>query len=702
MVAITCTTSFSLYYYRILRQSLELVSKQYQVLQATKCSTPVIHDLYNGLVRQIEGEKEVGWTMEHTHDSLHDVSVSSFAPTHQALMDTIIAHSSPLRKVGNTGSRYSSPINAASLGLLTVSNESVVTMPTSPKSPFFQFSVNQSCHPLSNRLVAIPEQSPPSRVGDTSSKGFAGTVLNLPMKSSHLLKRGVEQCFSPGTVNTQPNLTRKSLNSKQTRSRKSPLTSPKLKTKKVVFDSPPPCILEVEDETDFTCEHVPSGSSRSILVSESANNSLVPPSPPPRIGDSTSTKEAIIAYTGVKEEKNVKQKLTSSAEKSHKRVTKSDKCSTAFVSSSSPSPPKYRINLAELTSIHQSTYTTSTRTTESPKTPNIREPPHVKNGFEDDFVASYPSYSKPKVQHTPVGKSLSFDNPVYAARGNANGSSFTPCRPTNSRQSPCAFRTLPNQHPAFPPPPTQHVYTPIVTSRPIVPPPPKKPAFLPVSRNKTTPKIEYRSPVNIPVHPLPNIPPPPIPSPSSLCKSRSAFTKSTSSSVSSSGQFSDNGGFLLHPAPPSGGTTVHVTKTSKSHRYSLTSPTQARDNIFLSSKEKSESEASSSHKDDQLNSTFTISTATSSKEKRRYAVLEPLPSSCHQKDTSNSKASHGQPKKPPHFIRPLAVLQVGLTDSTDSQTGSSQSSAERKQPNYLTLTKSAAFKKVNRVTHQMK
>ena len=689
-------------YYRVLRQSLELVSKQYQVLQATKCSTPVIHDLYNGLVRQIEGEKEVGWTMEHTHDSLHDVSVSSFAPTHQALMNTIIAHSSPLRKVNrsNTGSRYSSPINAASLGLLTVSNKSVVTMPTSPKSPFLQFSDNQSCHPLSNRLVATPEQSAPFKVEDTSSKGFAGKVLNSPMKSSYLMKRCVDHCFSPGAVNTQPDLTRNRPNSKQARSRKSPLTSPKLKTKKVVFDSPPPCILEVEDETDFTCEHVASGSSPSVFFSESANNSLFPPSPPPRIEDITSTKEAIVAYTGAK---NVKQKFTSSAkteEKSHERVTKSDKCSTAFVSSSSPSPPKYRINLAELTRIHQSTtYSTSTKTTESPKTPSIREP-QVTNGFEDDFVASYPTYSKPKVQHTPVGKSLSFDNPIYATRGNTNGSSFTPCRPTHSCQSPYAFRTLPNQHPAFPLPPTQHVYTPIVTSP--IPPPLQKPAFLPVSRNKTTPKIEYRSPVNIPVHPLPNIPPPPIPSPSSLCKSRSAFTKSTSSSVSSSGQLSDNSGFLLHPALPSGGATVHVTKTSKSHRYSLTSPTQARDNIFLSLKEKSESEESSSHKDDQLNSTFTISTATSSKEKRRYAVLEPLPSSCHQKDKSNSKASHGQAKKPPHFIRPLTVVQVGLTDSTDSQSGSSQLSAERKQPNYLTLTKSAAFKKVNRVTHEMK
>ena len=682
------------------------------MLQATNCLTPVVHDLYDNLLRQIEGEKEVGW-VDRTHEtSHHDMSVSSFAPTHQALMDTITAHSSPLWRTAGGSGRYSSPMNSASLGLLSTSSSvpaKISPTPISPKSPLPSFG-RISPHPLSNRLVAISDK--PLPLEETS---LAGKILTTPARSPRAISSTPAEIDhsdvrypnrSPSSqvmkkVSHGPlHITSKDVNQSQ---QCSPMISPKLRKKRVSFNSPPPAIQEEADfDEDENVENVRDTVSSMQRVSSECIINDVPPSPPPRNGSQKKEtfdrekekrkfinflKDCAVSGKNVKQtsEKTLSKTKVSVVEKDVKvRTPSSSRHSSSPVHSKTNSPSKYRINLAELTSISQSTYTTTATESvqQQPVAPMVFPSP-VINAFEDNFVSSYPTCSKRKLNHTPVGKSRSIDNPTYIAR-TPQSSLQSPPPPTCTLSPTHSIKPVVNQHPAFlppPPPSAQHSASPRL---------PQKPAFLPVLKSKTTPRLEYRSPINIPVHSLPSFPHPPIPSPSSLSKSRSNFKSSSSSSCS---QLSDGltHGFLLHPALSSGGSTVQISKTTKSsHRYSLTSPTQTRDNVFLSSNSSNEQRTN-----DSLNSTFTISKPNREK-KQRYAVLEPV-------QPQPKDRSYHVKKTSPNLIKPIAVLQVGLTDSTDSGlTGSMSSSTEKKLPNYLSLTKSAAFKKVQRTTHQMK
>lgn len=739
-VSLYCVFIFILYTCRILTQCLELINKQYQLLEATNSSTPLIHDLYDNVVKQIEGDKEVGWFDQNAaandDNDFHDISVSSFAPTHQALMDTIIAHSSPFRKSGhlNGNSRYSSPINAASLGLLTVSNGSNGNgltphfQVTPPKSPSLLVS-RSSPHPLTNRMVATSDQKnvsqqcskesddemaaavkvshlPKSPKLATGNQTTSSTLLSPEFKSSEgeLIYGGGNGSPSHNISNSKVSPNLQCVIRKEWNRSNSPVTSPRLKKKRVAFNSPPPAIQE-EEEIDS------SGETHKVHKQPLKQSKPTPPSPPPRKEDIQSTKESLLAFTKLKEEQ--KRKETKSKPESPRRKDK-DKVRSSFSSpkhSPSPSPKSRRINLAQLTSINSQTnhsndidgmpepHAVAVVKPHCIATTNFRTP--VTNTFDDNFVSSYPACSKSKLNHTPLGKSASIDNPTYDTRGSQISSLPVPYRQSPTLMShPSPFRPLPNQHPAFPPPlPQRGVFNSAVPLSPISQQnTPIKPAFLPVSKTKTSQRMasgSYRSPVNIPIQPLPTLPLPPIPSPSTLNRTRTAgYNSSTSDSSSTQG-------FVLHPAlpTPAVSNTTNTTansKTTKSHRYSLTSPTQSRENLFASPKENAGSKNS-----DELNTTFTVTKT--SKETRKYAVLEPmieqrLPPSTHRE----SNKQHSLKKSSNHAVttKPLAILQVGLSDSaTDTGSSSSAASGTKKQPNYLTLTKSAASKKVQRTGH---
>ena len=745
------------YLSRILTLSLELVSKQYQLLQATHCLTPVVQDLYQSLVRQVEGDKEVAW-MDLIQDSLQDVSISSFANSHQSLMDTIIAHNSPPRKASE--GRYSSPINSASLGLLTVSSCSTTLPPfpskraspnskVAPKSPIPCFTLNKPStqHPLTNRLVAAsPNKNSPSPLSSLHPHlqqdeeieiiGLAGKVLNSPMTSPRL-NRGKFDSRKNKKRNTPspiPPLVEEDMGRNKSPAQSSPITSPRNIRKRVVFTSPPPVIQETEEEVDCNEKEIQRHQQQQQQMFTDTSHPGLPvnktlatptiPTPPPRRRSPPllSTAEANThTITKVKEKRTVqlnederaqsKTKTSSISKKSDVKVNSTPQSRYSSSPIRSKGSPKSRLNLAELTSISQSTVTTTTTSKsieldqqQQPVAPMTFQSPMI-NAFEDDFVSSsYPSCSSSKT-HVPLGKSLSIENPTYSVGKNGFSyhpkSPFRPPPPPLISSPPHAFKSIPNQHPAFPPPP-QHLFTTGPTS-PVPPKLPQKPAFLPVSQTPIK-RNDYRSPVNIPIHPSPSLPLPPIPSPSTLSRSRSAFR--STSSASSGSQLSDSltqrHGVVLHPSLLSGDTSVQVTKTTKSHRYSLTSPTQVRENLFLSSKEKENGSSFSSNHSSDLNSTFTISS--SSEGKQRYAVLEPANPTTTTIQTKEKSTKTHQKKQSPSLVKPLGVLQVGMTDSMGSHTGStsSTSSAEKRQPNYLALTKSAAFKKVQRVAHHMK
>lgn len=731
--------------YRILTQCLELIGKQYQLLEATNSSTPVVHDMYDNLAKQIEGDKEVGWSDQTTHDDsdFHDISVSSFAPTHQALINTIIAHSSPFRKTTNSGnSRYSSPINAASLGLLTVSTNSntcsltphlqlPVTPPSPPpKSPSPSIT-RSSPHPLMNRMVATNDQKNYKESNEANSVMAGKVVVSPPLKSPKLAKGN--QLLSPGFKQSQSgseeqqvirrspsNNKRVSLNlhcaiRKEWNESNSPVTSPRLKKKRVMFNSPPPAIQEMdEEETDSNGEPFKVHKQPSKPTTKP-----IPPSPPPRKEDMHSTKKSLLAFTKMKEE----QKRQEEAKNKPSSPKRKDKIRSSFTSPKHGSPSsssKGRINLAELTSISLPNQTQ--QTVKPHPIPPVNFPTPAVNTFEDDFVSSHPACSKKKLHHTPLGKSASIDNPTYGT--NSTQMSLTPYQqspPTHpSLSQPSPFRPVPNQHPAFPPPLPQRVFNSVPLS-PISQTTPKKPAFLPVSKTKTFQRMgSYRSPVNIPIQPLPTLPPPPpIPSPSTISKTRTGYSSSDSSS-----QFTDSlatqqhqGGFVLHPAIPTPASNTTNTAAAlssnsktKPHRYSLTSPTQSRENMLLASSKENKgfNNYDTTDNSDKLNSTFTI--AKPSKETRKYAVLEPMTqrSSSHRENKQRSSTNNDHKKSIANHhattvTKPLAVLQVGLSDhSTDTGSSSSAASGEKKQPNYLALTKSAAFKKVHRAGHHMK
>lgn len=147
----------------------------------------------------------MAWSNSATDDSLCNVSVSSFTATHQALFDTIVSHNSPLKKSSShpsVGSRYSSPISSASLGILTTGN--VETQCNNGEKERGRGKaregegggeVKKTGHPLSERRVATPaDERKPLTVNNNCK------VLSAPVTSPTKKKRA---SFSPSPVQTE-------------------------------------------------------------------------------------------------------------------------------------------------------------------------------------------------------------------------------------------------------------------------------------------------------------------------------------------------------------------------------------------------------------------------------------------------------------------------------------------------------------------
>ena len=160
------------------------------------CLTPVVRDLFESLTKQIDGEKEVLWASGTiTDDSLCNISVSSFTATHQTLFDTIVSHSSPIKKGNTAGSRYSSPTSSASLGILTGSLKPFESETTRNREGSGGRKVSQQ-HPLSQRRVAVSGKKSTESVhsNDSSSSGGSCKVLSTMVTSPSKKKRVL---FSP-------------------------------------------------------------------------------------------------------------------------------------------------------------------------------------------------------------------------------------------------------------------------------------------------------------------------------------------------------------------------------------------------------------------------------------------------------------------------------------------------------------------------
>ena len=661
------------------------------------------------MVRLVDGEKEVAW-MDQGQDSLFEMSVSSLTHTQQALFDTINTQNSPLRRPG--GSRYSSPSNSASLGLLTVTIPTVnTTRSRSPisKSPTLSPSLIKPCspHPLSTRLVATPTRSNGSSLTSSTSPSqqpvnggcLTGKVLSVPIKSPRL-------------------------------------------NRQVAFSHPSLTIQETEENTDFEDRNniklKPQTDIELIPKSDfSLGQGLGPPRPPPSRAQSAVNLRTRSKQISFKEEKNTQsgkipkaisvtstsRHIPSSPRWAQSQINLSSSVVYESPRTSSPSgklngyrpySPKSRINLAELTSINQSSLRTQSPSSIQPIAPVAFDSPPM-NAFEDNFVSSYPVLSKP-VNYTPLNKSLSVGNPMYLANDSLPLNTHTPSRhlpmpTTNIPMFPSSSHNFQSGPiPPYPVYPMSHSpfangvtlpFSPVVIR-------PQKPAFLPVtvkpSSKGATKRNDYRSPVNIPIQPLPTMGTSPPQPPSFLKSSQSAFQNTLDIQRQQSQPVPTS--TKRDTSPKTSSVTSVSSQSQKSHRYSLISPTLPKvPSVF--SKEKEESGGLT--KSDNLNSTFIISSSSSSSGNEKHKTVtftnitqsKPTTDSQMLTQTINSTGKGTRQKKsPPNVSKPLSTLQVGSSGSLEPRntrsgsTSSSSSSGEKKQPNYLALTKSATFKRV--------
>lgn len=692
---------------KILALSLELVNKQHQLLQATNSQTPVIKDLYQGMVRLVDGEKEVAW-IDQSQDSLFEISVSSLTQTQQALFDTINTQNSPLRRPG--GSRYSSPSNSASLGLLTVTIPTVYTTRSqSPisKSPTLSPSLIKPCspHPLSTRLVATPTKSNSSSLTSSTS----------PLQQ--LVNGG---CLSGKVLSV-------------------PIKSPR-RNRQVAFSHPSLTIQEKEESTDFEDRNniklKPQTDTKPIPKPDfSLGQGLEPSRPPPSRAQSAVNLQTRSKQISFKEEEKTTQSdkipKAISVTSTSRHIPSTPRWAQSQINlSSSESPrtsspsgklngyrsysPKTRINLAELTSINQNSLRTQSPSSIQPIAPVAFDSPPM-NAFEDNFISSYPVLSKP-VNYTPLNKSLSVGNPMYLSNDSLPLNTHTPSRhlpmpTTNIPMFPSSSHNFQSGPiPPYPVYPMSHgpftngvtlPFSPVVIR-------PQKPAFLPVavkpSSKGATKRNDYRSPVNIPIQPLPSMGTSPPQPPSFLKSSQSAFQNTLDIQRQQSQPVPTS--TKRDTSPKTSSVTSVSSQTQKSHRYSLISPTLPKVPSVLS-KEKEDSGGLT--KSDNLNSTFTISSSSysSGNEKQKTVIFtnntqsQPTTDSHMLTQTINSTGKGiRQKKSPPNVLKPLSTLQVGSSGSLEPRntrsgsTSSSSSSGEKKQPNYLALTKSATFKRV--------
>lgn len=669
--------------------ALELVRKQYQLLQATNCLTPVVRDLFDSLVRHIDGEKEVNWaTNQELQDSLCNISVSTFSSSHQVLFDSIVSNSSPLRKLDTA--RYSSPTNSASLGILSTSKVPTTTNPVKPVALTIQSpspspsSQNKglTSHPLSNRLVAPP------------------TPVRLPSTDSMISSISTSSLSTP----TGGSLAGKVLNV--------PMKSPSRK-KRVIFSPPPPTVEEIEDEDVCKSFEKKPTAPISCQISQTRTQSVDKIPPPLQVKEKKNTTKKIqIPTTTSSLSENVSNSIPPPPQRSQSTssvLTQSTTEQTSFKSSSivtqgkKGSSPKSRVNLAQLTSI--------TKTADSSVVPVTFQSP--VNAFEDNFVASYPVPSK-SINHTPISKSTS--NPPYIL---PPPSTFI-VTPSNKRlpmpsttpvlQSyPMGYHTpngrrlpIPTATPIssqlyqqgsshqfpyqYPPPPTNSFVTqPFASFSPVFeqhfippPPPPRLGGVMSPTQsqlNHCVTSLSYNTADSPPPHSRqPKIQDKTAQSPSSANK----ITNITESSLS-------NPLYMVQPS----------TITSNTHKQKPVSQTSSQ---TTSTKPPSPVRGftSPTTSEDKLNLTYV---------KSEPSVLkENPPRTGSSKSTMNTssvtsifKGKDKRSKKSPTLLngtKPLQHLQVDSTGVLDTNRSITQTAGEKKQPSYLALTKSAAFKRV--------
>ena len=677
------STKLNLVALRVFVLALELVRKQYQLLQATNCLTPVVRDLFDTLVKHIDGEKEVNWaTNQELQDSLCNISVSTFSSSHQVLFDSIVSNSSPLRKLDTA--RYSSPTNSASLGILSTSKVPTTTDPVKPVALTIQSpspspsSQNKglTSHPLSNRLVAPPT---PVRLPSTDSMlssisttslststggSLAGKVLNVPMKSPSRKKRVVFSPPPPTVEEIEDEDVWKSFEKKPT----APISCQISQTKTQSVDKIPPP-LQVKEKKNTTKKiQIPTITTTSSL-SENVSNSIPPP---PQRSQSTSS---VLTQ--------------STTEKT------SLKSSSIVVQGKKGSSPKSRVNLAQLTSI--------TKTADSSVVPVTFQSP--VNAFEDNFVASYPAPSK-SINRTPVSKSTS--NPPYIlpppstfivtpSNKRLPMPSTTPVLQSypmgyhtpNGRRVPIPTATPISSQPyqqgssyqfpyQYPPPPNNSFVTqPFASFSPVfeqhfIPPPRLGGVMSPTQSqlNRCVTSLSY----NTADSPPPHLTQPKIQDKTAQSPSPNNMIDITESSLS-------NPLYMVQPSTIPSSTHKHkpVSQTGSTKPPSpvrgCTSPTTS---------------------EDKLNLTYV---------KSQPSVLKENPpqtgSSKSAMNTSSVtsifKGKDKRSKKSPPLLngtKPLQHLQVDSTGVLDTNRSITQTAGEKKQPSYLALTKSAAFKRV--------
>ena len=677
---------------RVFVLALELVRKQYQLLQATNCLTPVVRDLFDSLVRHIDGEKEVNWaTSQELQDSLCNISVSTFSSSHQVLFDSIVSHSSPLRKLDTA--RYSSPTNSASLGILSTSKVPTTTNPVKPvtltiqtpsPSPSTQ-NKGLTSHPLSNRLVApTPVRLPStdsmlSSISTTSLStptggSLAGKVLNVPMKSPSWKKRVV---FSPPPptvedIEVKENEdTYKSCEEKPT----APISRQTSQTRTQSVDKIPPP-LQVKEKKNTTKKiQIPTTTSSSL--SENVSNSIPPP---PRRSQSTSSV------------------LTQSTTEQS-----SFKSSSIVVQGKKGSSPKSRVNLAQLTSI--------TKTADSSFVPVAFQSPI--NAFEDNFVASYPATSK-SINHTPISKSTS--NPPYILPPPSTFivtpdnkrlpvPSTTPVLQSypigyhtpNGRRLPMPMTTPISSQPyqqgsshqfpyQYPPPPSNSFVTqPFANFSPAFeqhfvppPPPPRLGGVMSPTQsqlNRCVTSLSY----NTADSPSPHSTQPKVQDKTVRSPSANKMIDMTESSLS-------NPLYMFQPSMI----------PSSTHNQKLVSQTGQTSSPTTSPKPPSPVRGGTSPtNEDKLNSTYIKSEPSVVKENLPQTVSsKPALSTSNVTSIFKGKDKHTRKNPVLNGTKPLQHVQVDSTGVLDTNRSITQTAGEKKQPSYLALTKSAAFKRV--------
>ena len=590
--------------------------KQYQLLQATNCITPVVKDLFDTLVRQIEGDKEVIWNdnADPLQDSLCNISVSSFSQTQQTLFDTIVKYSSPHRN----GSRYSSPPKSASLGILTCSGIPPASVPAEERSqsvmsaPIPSPVVNRTIvkpHPLSTcRIAPSPSQSP--TYCQSPGGSLAGKVLSMPVTSPRRKKRVV---FSPSpSADEEYNEENNEGADDKGEVAGHDVTLAKIRERHNMAEKPLPPVRKIAVPINTPAPRTQRSFSTSALVTTVAKKEVPNPPNKPLVTINSSENRNMVSAT-----------------------------------TTSTRPNGTRIDLAQLTSITNSQINVVETSSSSV----------AINGFEDNFVNSPTVYTR-----KPSG-ALSLQLPITPTNKHGGTPVFPKvfCLTPNGQKLPIPATTpqSPRQKVFYYPQPYSN-FSPIGGVGHIKPVP--SPRYN-LTQCKTS--LDY-STDGSPTH-----------------KIKSELTKSLPERKNNS---LSNPLYISHTVPPPTTPT-----TSKDQKLSVSK------SIYQSDHEDLSDDGSC----DKLNSTYIVSKSSTNKDTSTSRLS---PSRLSKKESTISSIFKGKDKKTkrPPLVKPLITIDNSnstnstTTEQFDNHSYSSLSSVgEKKQPSYLSLTKSAASKRVN-------